>query len=94
MTLLHTEYYCDDCRCTYRKLDAQEHKYSTGHSITKKIIYPSENFDDAPSLVVEPSKPIERAYPIDWCVDCVKEVVAPMLHKTRGHMVFKTKASV
>ena len=91
MTLLHTEYYCDDCRCTFKRADSQQHKWDTGHSITKKVIYPSEIFEDEPQIKIETSKPIEYIRDIDFCIDCSKEVLAPALHKSSGHMVFKKK---
>ncbi len=87
MTLLHTEYWCDQCRFTLKKLNAKDHTYETGHLITKKIIVPAEEFEDEPSLLVEPSKPVE-CKEVDYCVDCSKEAFAPALHKMRGHMVY------
>ena len=92
MTLLHTEYYCDHCRLTLRKQESMEHKWNTGHDITKKVIYPSEIFDQEPTLVIEPSKPVElNIKEVDFCIDCSKEVIAPKLHTLRGHLVFKKK---
>lgn len=89
MTLLHTEYYCDDCRRTFLREQSKEHKWETGHLITKKIIYPSEQFEDEPQVKIETSKPVEFKPAIDFCIDCSKEVLAPALHKSMAHMVFK-----
>lgn len=89
MTVLHTQYHCVECDINFKKEDAGEHKRETDHSIVKKLVQPPDYpwQSEKVNIVLDPKKEDE----IFYCLDCKKNTVAPNLHKSRGHSVYKPK---
>lgn len=96
MSLLRTEYYCRDCDVTFKKVESEQHTRETEHHITKKIIHPNYN-DEYYNVMIELTQEVnvkpQEPQVVDYCTNCKNIVVAPSLHRSRGHVVYKRKVS-